>query len=305
MRTLIAVLTLVMTVGVCAPMYADDEAKGSTPAGECAPQFMMDKVQDLNLTKEQQAKIDEIRKEHQPKITEAGQQLQSVLKEEAEKIQAVLSPQQNELVQTFKAERKDRLTESLAERLAHLQELNISEAELAKIDEIRKEFRPKYAEVMQRWQGVLTDQQKQAREEAWKAGKSFHDVMQSLNLSDEQKQKLQAIGKDLSALVSGELEQIHALLSPEQQKILETLRAERKDRMVERLADRIAHFKELNLSDEQQTKIEAIRKEYQPKVQQAAAQIRTSVRDEVAAILAIMKPETERTTRTPEKGAVR
>ena len=305
MRTLIAALTLVMTMGVCSRMYADDQAKANAPADENTQQFMVEKVQDLNLTSEQQAKLDEIRKEHQPKIAEAGQQLQSVLKEEGEKIQTVLSPQQNELAQTFKAERKDRRMESLAERMAHIDEMNLSEGEQAKIDEIRKEYRPKFAEVMQRWQDVLTDQQKQAREEAWKAGKNFHDVMQSLNLSDEQKQKLQSIGKDLSSLVSGELEQIHTILSPEQQKVLETLRAERKDRMIERLADRIVNFKELNLSDEQLAKIEEIRKEYQPKVQQAAAQMRSSVREELAAILAVMKPETERTTRTPEKGAVR
>jgi Spy/CpxP family protein refolding chaperone len=55
------------------------------------------------------------------------------------------------------------------------------------------------------------------------------------------------------------------------------------------MAHRIANLKDLNLSEEQQTKIADIRKEYRPKVHEAGNKLRGTVREEVEAIIAVIK----------------
>ena len=47
------------------------------------------------------------------------------------------------------------------------------------------------------------------------------------------------------------------------------------------MAHRIANLKDLNLTDEQKTKIAEIRKEYRPKVHEAGNKLRASVREEI------------------------
>src|SRR6516225_1494131 len=85
MRSLLALVTLVVTALVCPGLWglADGGDKG-VGAG------MAERMQDLNLTDEQEAKIAEIRKDCQPKIREAGKDLAIVVKQEMEKIRAVL-----------------------------------------------------------------------------------------------------------------------------------------------------------------------------------------------------------------------
>ena len=52
---------------------------------------------------------------------------------------------------------------------------------------------------------------------------------------------------------------------------------------------RIANLKDLNLTDDQKTQIADIRKEYRPKVHEAGNKLRATVREEVEAILAVIK----------------
>src|SRR5208283_4998898 len=102
-----------------------------------------EKIQDLQLTDEQEARIADIRMEYRPKIQEAAKDLATVVKEEVEKARAVLSPEQKTKLEAFKEERREQRGVGLAEQIAHLRELDLTDAETAQFAEIRKEYRPK------------------------------------------------------------------------------------------------------------------------------------------------------------------
>jgi Spy/CpxP family protein refolding chaperone len=206
-----------------------------------------------------------------------------------EKVQAVLTPEQRTKLAAAKEERQEHRADGLAGRVAHLGELDLTDDEVAKIGEIRKEYRPKIEQAMQQLQGLLSDEQKRARQEALKAGKNRREVLQALNLSDEQRQKVQAVGKDVATLVREEMEKIRDVLSGEQKEKLQDLREERQERVRDRRAHRIANLRDLNLTEDQKSQIGAIRKEYRPKVHEAGNKMRGTVREEVEAIVAVIK----------------
>jgi Spy/CpxP family protein refolding chaperone len=284
MRTLIAATLLVVAALVCPRLWAVDEAKDKG-VGE----GLAERIQDLNLTDEQEAKIADIRKEFRPKVQEAGKDLAATVKEEVEKIQGVLTAEQKEKLEAQKEERKEQRLEGLAARIGHLKDLDLTEAEVTKIQDIRKEYRPRIVKAMEGLKGLLTDEQRKAREEGLKANKKRKEILASLNLTDDQKEKVVAAGKDVATIVREEMEKIRDVLTEEQQAKLEELKDERKERVRDKMACRIANLKDLNLTDEQKTKIEDIRKEYRPKVHEAGNKLRAAVREEVDMILAVIK----------------
>jgi Spy/CpxP family protein refolding chaperone len=261
------------------PAAAEERAGGGLAA----------RVQDLNVTDEQEAKIADIRKEFRPKVQEAAKELAAVLKEEVDKVRGILTPEQKAKLEAAKEERQERRAEGLAERIAHLGELDLTDDEAAKMAEIRKEYRPKIEQALKQLQGLLTDEQKKARQEALAAGKKRREVLEALKLTEEQKEKVQAVGKEVATLVREEMEKIRDVLSAEQKEKLQDLREERKERVRDRMAHRIANLKDLNLTEEQKTQIADIRKEYRPKVQEAGNKLRATAREEVEAILAVIK----------------
>jgi Spy/CpxP family protein refolding chaperone len=188
-----------------------------------------------------------------------------------------------------KEERQQRRAEGLAERVAHLGELDLTDDEVAKIGEIRKESRPRIEQALKQLQGLLSDDQKRAREAALKAGKTRREVLQAMNLTDEQREKVQTVGKEVATLVREEMEKIRDVLSAEQKEKLQDLREERVERVRDRHAHRVANLRELNLSDDQKARISDIRKEYRPKVHEAGNKLRGTVREEVEAIVAVIK----------------
>jgi Spy/CpxP family protein refolding chaperone len=248
-----------------------------------------ERTQDLQLTDEQEAKIADIRKEYRPKVQEAAKDLAAVAKEEVEKAHAVLTPEQKTKVEAFKEERRERRAEGLAERIAHLRELDLTDAERAQFAEIRKEYRPKIDKALEGLRGLLSDEQRKAREEGLRAGKRRREILASLNLTDEQKEKVEAVGKEVRALVREELEKMRDVLSEGQKEQLQEFKDERQDRVRDRRAHRIANLKELDLTAEQKTQLTDIRKEYRPKVHEAGNKLRATVREEVEAIVAVLK----------------
>jgi Spy/CpxP family protein refolding chaperone len=278
MKALTAVLTVVIAMWFCAQAQAQREREA-----------LAERLQDLNLTDEQEAKIADVRKECRPEVEKAAKELAAVVKEELDKIRKVLTPEQQEKLRAMKEERKERQFEGLCERVAHLRELDLTEGEVAKIADIRKECRPKIEKAMEGLRGTLTAEQRQARVEALKAGKRRSEVLAALKLTDEQKQKVQAVGKEVGALVREEMAQVRDVLTAEQKEKLLELKDERKDRVRDRMAHRIANAKELNLTEEQKAQIQEIRKEYRPKVHEAGNKFRAAVRDEVAQTLAVIK----------------
>lgn len=284
MRTLIAAGLLVVTALVCPRLWAVDDAKDKG-VGE----GLAERIQDLNLTDEQEAKIADTRKEFQPKIQEAGKKLAGIVKDEVEKVRDVLTAEQKEKLQALKEEREERGLEGLAERIAHLKDLDLTEDELGKIQDIRKEYRPRIVKALQGFKAILTDEQKKAREEGLQAGKKHKEVLASLNLTDDQKEKIAAACKEVATLVREELERIRDVLTAEQQAELSELKDERRERVRDRMAHRIANLTELNLTEEQKTKVADIRKEYRPKIHEAGNKHRAAVREDVEMIVAIIK----------------
>src|SRR5262249_46335848 len=171
--------------------------------------------------------------------------------------------------EALREERKERRGEGLAERLAHLRDLDLTDAERTQIDEIRNDFRPRIAKALEGFRGILNADQTKAREEGLKAGKKRREVLESLNLTAEQKEKAESVCKEVAGLVREEMQKIRDVLSAEQREKLADLKEERRDRIRDRMAARIANFQSLNLTDEQKTKIEDIRKEFRPKVHEA------------------------------------
>ena len=278
MRTLIAVLAVAVVIWVPGKLSAQETAGGQ---GE--------RLQDLKLTDEQEAKIADIRKECRPKLQEAAKELAGVVREEVTKIQAVLTPEQKEKLRAAKDERRERRFESLCERIAHLKTLDLTDAEMAKIQDIRKECRPKVVNALKGLEGLLTAAQKQARQEALKAGKSRREVLQALQLTDEQKQKVATVAKELGTVVRDEMAKIRDVLTEAQKEQLAALKDERRDRVRDHIAHRIMNLRELNLTDAQVSTLTKIREEYRPRVHEAANNLRAIAREEVAEILGVLK----------------
>src|SRR5262249_24858830 len=138
-------------------------------------------------------------------------------------------------------------------------------------------------------EGLLTPAQKQARQEAVKAGKPRREVLQALQLTDEQKQKVATVAKELGTVIRDELTKIRDVLTEAQKEQLPVLKEERRDRVRDHLAHRIMNLKELNLTDAQVSTLTKIREEYRARVHEAANNVRATVREEVTESLAAIK----------------
>jgi Spy/CpxP family protein refolding chaperone len=278
MRILSAVLSLGVAMALCPNVHA----QGGREA-------LVVTIQDIDLTDAQETKIAEIRKEFRPKVEKAVKEFTTLVKDQLEKMQAVVTPEQKEKLRALKDERRERRFESLCERIAHLKDLDLTDAEMTKIQDIRKECRPRVVNTLKELEGLLTAAQKQARQEALKAGKSRREVLLALQLTDEQKQKVATVAKELGAVVRDELAKIRDVLTEAQREKLADLRSEARDRVRDHMAHRIMNLKELNLTDAQVSTLTKIREEYRPRIHEAATNLRALVRDEVTEILAAIK----------------
>jgi Spy/CpxP family protein refolding chaperone len=284
MRTVLAFVMLVVGMSAYAAFPAADDKADQKAGGRLA-----ERIQDLNLTDDQEAKIADIRKEYKPKVQETGKELATIVKEEVDKVRDVLTPEQRTKLEALKEERKERGAERLAVRIAHLKELDLTEGEEAKIEEIHKEYHPKVVKAMEGLKDLLNEDQKKAREEGLTAGKKRKEIIASLNLTGEQKEKVEAAAKEVRDLVREELEKMRDVLTEGQSEKLSDLKEERKESVRDRMACKIANLRDLGLPEEQMTKIADIRKEFRPKVQEAGNKLRSTIREEVEQIVAVLK----------------
>jgi Spy/CpxP family protein refolding chaperone len=100
---------------------------------------------------------------------------------------------------------------------------------------------------------------------------------------------VEAVGKEVRTLVRQELEKIGAVLTEGQKEKIQDFKKERRERVRDRRAHRIAHLKELNLTADQKSQIRKIRKEYRPKVHEAGNKLRAAIREQVRKIHAVLK----------------
>jgi hypothetical protein len=250
---------------------------------------VIEAIQDMQLTDDQETKIADIRKEYKPKVQAAAKMLHELVKDEVEKVRGVLTAEQKTTLAALKEENKEHRAKSLAEMMAHFKELDLTDAEMTKIKEIRKEFQPKIAQALEGLKGILTADQRVAREDGLKAGKKRKEIIASLKLSDDQKEKFEAVGKTVNTLVREELEKIHGVLSAEQKIKVVGFKDEDRDHVRDRMAHMIANLKSLNLTEQQKSEIMAIRKECQPKIHVAGNALRAVVREKVQAIIGVLK----------------
>ena len=285
MRTLIAVVAL----GIGMAVFATLPAAAVQKTGEKGVVILIERIQDLNLTDAQEAKIADIRKESKPKVQAAAKDLGTLVKQEEDKVLAVLTPDQKAKATAMKVEREEFRDERLCERIGHLKELDLTDGEFAKIMEIRKECHPKTVKAMQGLAGLLTPEQKTARVKALDAGMKRKEVIASLKLTGEQKDKVEAIGKEVCTFVKEELTKMRDVLNEEQKAKLPEIKDERREHVRDRRAHAIANAKELNLTADQKSKISEIRQEYRPKVQEAGNRLRGAIREEMEAIVSVIK----------------
>jgi Spy/CpxP family protein refolding chaperone len=104
--------------------------------------------------------------------------------------------------------------------------LDLSDGQKEKLGKIRDEFEAQKNTILAQLGEVLTDDQKQIGKEAMeKSGKKdrkfYESVEASLKLTDEQKLKMEPIGKELQKLVRDTLKQVMAVLTPEQKEKLQ------------------------------------------------------------------------------------
>jgi Spy/CpxP family protein refolding chaperone len=258
-----------------------------TAVADEGPNFVL-AIQDLNLTDAQEEKIAAIRTESRPKVQEAAKDLNTLIKLEMEKMKAVLTEEQVKKIEAMKEDREDRREECLAHTFTSLKELDLTGAEMTKIGEIRREFRPKIEKAVKELDGLLTDTQKRNRADAIKAGKKRKDVLAALELTGAQVERFQTAGKELATLVREETEKVHEVLSDEQKQTLSELKDERQERVRDRAAQRVASHGELNLTEEQKTKLLEIRKEFRPKIQEAGNKLRAVLQAEAEKVAAVI-----------------
>jgi len=280
MRMLSTVLALAPLLALGAKLAAQ-EAKGEG--------VLVVTIQDMNLTDEQEAKIADIIKDFRTKNAEAIKELSSAVKNEMEKVNAVITAEQKAKLETLKEERKEAREECLAHRFAQLKELELTDDEMTKIGAIRSEFRPKLVKAARALEGLLSDDQNKVRVEGLKEGKKRKEILESMKLTDDQKQKVAAVAKELGDLVREEAEKVSDVLTASQKEQLTELKDERREQVRDRLAHRITNLRDLNLTDEQKTKLADIRKESRPKIQQAGNELRAAIREEMEKILAVIK----------------
>src|SRR5262245_2882200 len=243
MRTTQAVIAFAMML-VGATIGLAQQVRERPLAGAARAKVLVVAVQDIDLTDDQEAKIDAIRKEYRSKNEENAKELKNLAREEVEQIQNVLTPEQRSKVKEMVEERREFKAQCLAHKLAALSELDLTESEMQKIAEIRKQYRPKTEEAAKQLEGLLTEQQKEARKEAIEADKPRREVLQALNVTSEQKAELKNVGKELKDLVGNELEKIRGVLTAEQREEVKDLRSERREMARDRVASQISNLRD-------------------------------------------------------------
>jgi Spy/CpxP family protein refolding chaperone len=107
--------------------------------------------------------------------------------------------------------------------------LDLSENQKEKLGKVRDDFEAKRQAIYEKLADLLTEDQKQigkdAMESAKQSGKMGREVYQSLEaslkLTDEQKQKMEPIGKEFQSLVNDAMKQVTEVLTPEQKEKLQ------------------------------------------------------------------------------------
>jgi Spy/CpxP family protein refolding chaperone len=139
-------------------------------------------------------------------------------------VAVVLSANAAEAAKEGKGKKKNAADGSGNSVFAIPKEITLTAEQQTKLDEIKKEQGPKIAELTQKLDGLLTDEQKAARKEAaakakadGKKGKEATAAIdEALKLTDDQKKQRAELQPELATLQRSIKEQIHGILTDEQ-----------------------------------------------------------------------------------------
>jgi Spy/CpxP family protein refolding chaperone len=200
-----------------------------------------------------------------------------------------------------KAPQGRRPARPMAAQWEMLKSLDLTADQKAKLEELKKEYGPKFKEVWQKMDSILTEDQKKARAEARKtaeaAGKKGPEVWKAaqaaVNPTDEQKAKLAEARKAMAALGKEVHEKVMAVLTTEQKEQLKKSRQAMRGRGPQRgqMAWGGEMLKGLNLTDEQKAKVKEVMKEYGPKLKEAREKAQALRKEAHEKVLALLTPE--------------
>ncbi len=108
--------------------------------------------------------------------------------------------------------------------------ITLSAEQMTKLAEVKKEFEPKLEVLATKQRGILTAEQKKARQEASKAAKAAGkkgkeaqaDIAAAMKLTDDQKKQQEEVDKEMKELNGKIRDQISSFLTAEQKANLTT-----------------------------------------------------------------------------------
>jgi Spy/CpxP family protein refolding chaperone len=182
-----------------------------------------------------------------------------------------------------------------------LKGLDLTADQKAKLEELKKEYGPKFKEARQKADSILTEDQKKARSEARKAAQAagkkgpevWKDAQAAMKLTDEQKAKLAEARKTGAALGKEVHEKVMALLTPEQKEQLKKAREGMRARGPGRgaMGRGAGMLRGLNLTDDQKAKVKEIMKQYGPQLKEAREKSQALHKEVHEKVLALLTPE--------------
>jgi hypothetical protein len=140
--------------------------------------------------------------------------------------------------QQEKAKKKDRPNAAVEAAFSLPKEIELTAEQTEKLAALKKEFSPKLTELIQKVNGIYTDEQKKARQEAAKKakddGKTGRDAKAAtdaaVKLTDEQKKQLDDLQPKLQAMQNEVREKVASLLTAEQKAKLPKRKAAKKNK---------------------------------------------------------------------------
>ena len=126
------------------------------------------------------------------------------------------------------AERAQQRQQAAFEQVFTLRGIEFSQSQQAQVEELRKKYTPQLIEIQQKYGSILTDEQRQAQREAFRAareaGKQDAELRKAVEaavkLTDEQKDQQAKIQQERGTLFAKIQEELRALLTDEQRKQL-------------------------------------------------------------------------------------
>jgi Spy/CpxP family protein refolding chaperone len=251
MNTMIRGLGLVVLLGMATGLSAADKEK--QPKGETARPTApggLEMLKGLDLSPEQQAKVEQLRDELAPKLKEVWQKISDILTDEQKKARAEAFQAAQE------AGKKGRELQKAVDAA-----LKLSDEQKPQIAEIRKEADHLNREFREKVITLLNPAQKEKLEKRNAPRLWQFEVLKGLELTTDQKAKLEKLQKEFLPKIQQALRKMDSVLTDEQRKArAETIQAGQEAGKKWAEIEKNIHAA-VKLADAQKAKMEEFRQE--------------------------------------------